>query len=245
MPRRQKSEYGALCYKEMMSNESDEIDRGPPCRYLDKQEAIRHLVHGAIRLIMAKEDPFVIQLVVHSADKLLIDVAKKNGTYLELDSELYIKDEYHRDFFKDYRQTYNYFKHADEDFTKQLPIYDIAILNVMAVFVCAVNYVKLFQVSSHHVRVYFWFIQLLMPNVVKIPDPKAHEMFQEALEGLANATPAEFFELVSRQASQFSLKTEEEMAFDLQDVVDFYRTPISQLRSAGDEKREKRRQYQI
>ncbi len=225
-----------------MSNESDEIDRGPPRRYLDKQEAIRHLIHGAIRLVMAKEDPFVIQLVAHSADKLMIDVANKKGTYLELDWELYIKDEYHRDFFKDYRQTYNYFKHADTDFTKQLPIYDIAILNVMAVFMCAVNYVKLFQVSSHHVRAYFWFIQLLMPDIVKLPDPKFHELFQEALEAFADATPAEFFELVSTNATKFSLKTEEETAFDLQDVVDFYRTPISELRSAGDEKREKRRQ---
>jgi hypothetical protein len=165
-----------------MSNESDEIDRGPPRRYLDKQEAIRHLVHGAIRLVMAKEDPFVIQLIAHSADKLLIDAAKKRGTYLELDWELYIKDEYHRDFFKDYRQTYNYFKHADTDFTKQLAIYDIAVLNVMAVFMCAVNYVKLFQVSSHHVRAYFWFIQLLMPHVVKLPNPKFNELFQQALE---------------------------------------------------------------
>jgi hypothetical protein len=227
-----------------MSNESDEIDRGPPRRYLDKQEAIRHLVHGAIRLVMAKEDPFVIQLIAHSADKLLIDVAKKKGTCLELDWELYIKDEYHRDFFSDYRQTYNYFKHANTDFTKLLPIYDIAILNVMAVFMCAVNYVKLFQVSSHHVRVYFWFIQLLMPHIVKRPDPKFQEIFQDALEKFADTTPAEFFDLFSKQATQLSLKTEEEMAFDLQDVVDFYHTPISELRSAGDEKRDKRRQHQ-
>jgi Mlc titration factor MtfA (ptsG expression regulator) len=83
-----------------------------------------------------------------------------------------------------------------------------------------------------------------MPHVVKLPDPKFHELFQEALEAFANTTPAEFFELVSNHAYQFSLKTEEETAFDLQDVVDFYRTPISELRSASDEKREKRGQYQ-
>jgi hypothetical protein len=70
---------------------------------------------------------------------------------------------------------------------------------------CAVNYVKLFQVSSHHVRAYFWFIQLLMPQIVKLPDPKFHEFFQEALEAFADATPAEFFELVSYNATQFLL----------------------------------------
>jgi hypothetical protein len=227
--------------QDVMSNEPRRIDRDPPRRCLDKQEAIRHLVHGAIRLVMAKEDPFVVQLIAHSADKLLIDVAKKKGSYLELDWELYIKDEYHRDFFKDYRETYNYFKHADTDFTKQLPVHDIANLNIMAVFICAMNYVKLFQVSSHHVRAYCWFIQLLMPNMMKHPDENLHRRFQEALEGLADATPAEFFELVSNRAAQFSLKTDEEKAFDLQDVIDFYRTPISELRSAGDEKRKEGR----
>jgi hypothetical protein len=238
-----KMQHAAPVLQNIMPNESDEIKRGPPRRYLDKQEAIRHLVHGAIRLVIDKEDPFVIQLIAHSADKLLIDVAKKKGTYLELDWELYIKDEYHKDFFEDYRQTYNYFKHADKDFTKRLPVYDIAILNVMAVFMCAVNYVKLFEVSSHHVRVYFWFVQLLMPNIVKSPDAKFHEMFQETLEkAFVDNTPAEFFELVSKHATQFSLKTKEETAFDLQDVVNFYRTPISELRSAGDERRERRRQ---
>jgi len=83
-----------------------------------------------------------------------------------------------------------------------------------------------------------------VPHIVKSPDPKFHEMFQEALEKFADTTPAEFFDLFLKQATQFSLKTKEETAFDLQDVVDFYHTPISELRSARDEKRDKRRQYQ-
>lgn len=222
-----------------MDDDSDEFEREEPRRYLDKQEAIRHLVHGAIRLVLSKEDPFVIHLVVHSADKLLIDVAKKKGTYLELDWELYIKDEYHKRFFKDYRETYNYFKHADSDFNKQLPVHDIAMLNVMAVFLCAVNYTKLFQISSHHVRVYFWFIQTLMPHLVKVPDPKFQEAWQSALEtAFFNATPLEFFKLISDHADKFSLKLDEELAFDLQDVLDFYQSPIASLRSANAKRRE-------
>jgi hypothetical protein len=42
-----------------MSNESDEIDRGPPRRYLDKQEAIRHLVHSGIRLVSRRQSVWV------------------------------------------------------------------------------------------------------------------------------------------------------------------------------------------
>jgi hypothetical protein len=75
-----------------------------------------------------------------------------------------------------------------------------------------------------------------MPNIVKLPDPKFHELFQDAIEAaFVDATPVEFFELVLQRAADFSLKTEEEKASDLRDVVDFYRTPISELRSTGDE----------
>lgn len=209
---------------------ASDSDRESPRRYLDKQEAIRHLVHGAIRLMMAKEDPFVIQLVVHSADKLLIDSARKMGTYLELDWELYIKDEHHKEFFRSHRQTYNYFKHADTDFTERLPIHDIAGLNVMAVFICAVNYVKLFDVSSHHVRAYFWFVRLLKPELVKHPDPTFQEAFRQALGHLSGATPADLFQIFS--SPQYGLELDEEKRFDLQDVLDFYSSSITRLWAA-------------
>jgi hypothetical protein len=68
-------------------------------------------------------------------------------------------------------------------------------------------------------------------------------LFRKTIEGFADKTPSEFFELVSGNADQFSLKTGEELAFDLQDVLDFYRSPISVLRASGDEKRKKRREY--
>jgi hypothetical protein len=197
-----------------------------------------------LRLVMIKEDPFVIQLVAHSADKLLIDAAKKMGTYLELDWELYIKDERHKEFFRDYRQTYNYFKHADTDFTQELPIYDIPSLNVMAVFMCAVNYVKLFKVSSHHVRVYFWFVQLLRPQIVKYPDAKFDEAFRQALEHLAGATPSELFEILSSRQQDFGLKLDDDKEFDLRDVLDLYRTSISRLRADNEARKETRAQVQ-
>ena len=101
-----------------------------PSRTLDKQEAIRHLIHTAIRLIAKMEDPFAVHVLVHSADKLLIDIAKKRGRKLRLDWESYIKPEYHKEFFDRYRAAYNYFKHADKDFDDNLPIVDIMNLNV-------------------------------------------------------------------------------------------------------------------
>lgn len=117
----------------------DDGDLQEPRRTLDKQEALRHLVHSAIRLMVRMEDPFAVHLLVHSADKVLIDLAKQNGHELRVDWELYIKDEYHSEFFKRYRETYNYFKHADQDFATELPVRDIAMINVMNLFVTVVN----------------------------------------------------------------------------------------------------------
>lgn len=83
------------CYAWFLENAmSDETSSGDdlrtPRRWLGKQEAIRHLTHSAIRLILKQEDPFAIYLIVHSADKLLIDVANKRGEQLNVDWKIYI-----------------------------------------------------------------------------------------------------------------------------------------------------------
>ena len=118
----------------------DEKELHPPRRYIGKQEAIRHLLHAAIRLIMKTEDPFAVHLIIHSADKMLIDIAKSRKEELKMDWELYIKDEFHTDFFTKHRATYNYFKHAQKDAATDLPVYDIMMLNVMTLFIAIANY---------------------------------------------------------------------------------------------------------
>lgn len=109
----------------------NDADLPEPRRTLNKQEALRHLIHTAIRLIARMEDPFAVHLLVHSAGKILIDLAKQKGHELRVDWELYINDEYHDEFFKRHRETYNYLKHADRDFATDLPVHDIAMTNVM------------------------------------------------------------------------------------------------------------------
>jgi hypothetical protein len=47
----------------------NDADLPEPRRTLDKHEALRHLIHTAIRLIAGMEDPFAVYLLVHSADK--------------------------------------------------------------------------------------------------------------------------------------------------------------------------------
>lgn len=202
----------------------------PPRRWIEKQDAIRHLVHGAVRLMIKMEDPFALHLIIHSVDKLLIDVAAGMNKYLEMDWEVYIKDEYHDLFFAQYREIYNYLKHAKTDFGEQLPIRDIMMMNVMGLFMCIVNYAKLYDVFSDHMKLYMGFMQVLMPEIIKVP-AELNPSLARALDDAGDVTPATFF-AACQYSSQILPKLKEETSIDLQDILKFYATPIRQLRHA-------------
>ena len=70
-----------------MSEAASNDDTREPRRWIDKQEAIRHLMHTSIRLIMKQEDPFAIHLLINSADKMLIDLSKKLDVELRMNWE--------------------------------------------------------------------------------------------------------------------------------------------------------------
>ena len=152
-----------------------------PRRTIGKQDAIRHLVHAAIRLILKMEDPFAIHLLVQSADKLLIDFAKKSGQELRMDWEIYIKPEYHTAFFEKHRAIYNYFKHADRDFGADLPVHDIMMLNIMTLFICVANYVTVFKHQTNHMTLFQMFVMALRPQIISDDAP-------QKLESLRNIT---------------------------------------------------------
>lgn len=210
-------------------------DERTPRRSLGKQEAIRHLIHAAIRLIMKMEDPFAVHLLVHSADKMLIDLAEKRGQELRVDWKLYIKDEWHKAFFKRYRETYNYLKHAKEDFAADLPVHDIMMLNVMALFICIANYNELFSELRDHIRLFLAFVMMLLPKII-IDTEQTADLLKN-IRMTQSMTPREFFEFFEKNAQalpQFHL----EAAEDLEDIVDFYDLSFRQLR-AGETKSSK------
>jgi hypothetical protein len=115
-----------------------------PRRQLSKQDATRHLIHAAIRLFINGDDPFIIHMLIQSADKILIDVAKKSGKKLVHDWETFILPEKKNVFLTKYRETYNFFKHSDHDFGKDLPITDIVKFNLITLFVAVQNYFGLY-----------------------------------------------------------------------------------------------------
>jgi hypothetical protein len=204
-------------------------ERKLPRRRIGKQDAIRHLIHSAVRLIMKMDDPFALHLIIQSVEKLLIDVAAGMNKYLEMDWELCIKDEYHGVFFKQYRETYNFLKHAKSDFEKELPVRDIMMMNVMGLFMCIVNYAKLYDVHSDHMRLFTGFVQVLMPKMIKAP-AELRPSVAKALDGIGDMTPATYFQMFQ----EFSLlpKLREETSIDLQDILEFYGTPLRQLQHA-------------
>ena len=156
-------------------------------RTLDKQEAIRHLIHAAIRMFSDEEDPFPIHVLAHAAENTLIDVAKTCGQDLRVDWEHYIKEEYHGAFFKRYRAIYNYFKHADRDFDTDIPIRDIMTLNLMTIFICIHNYATIFGAWTNHMLRFNAFVLVLRPELVGDNFPRKEE-FLKSIHGIQNMT---------------------------------------------------------
>jgi hypothetical protein len=207
-----------------------------PRRTLDKQEAIRHLIHTAIRLIAKREDPFAIHVLVHSADKMLIDMAKKRGQELHFDWEWYIKPEYHKEFFRTNRAIYNYFKHADKDFDDDLPIRDIMKLNVLTLSICTANYNKLFEEVTHHMVLISVFVMALFPEMINKTAIEGSMLFN-GIPSFESMTPNEMFSTFQDNMNVLP-KFIGEAVKDLEDTREFYQLSFAELR-AGKTKRDR------
>jgi len=75
------------------------------------------------------------------------------GVDLTFDWETVIKTEYQREFFKMYRETYNFFKHADKD-TADLPVHNIAEGNAVALTMAIENYKTMFGTLTEHMKLF-------------------------------------------------------------------------------------------
>lgn len=140
------------------------IKRLAPRRRITKKQAVRHLIHAAVRLIAAAEDPFAVHLIIQSADKLLIDLSKKLKKPLAHDWVENIKDEYRTPLVAVFRETYNFLKHADKDHDEELHVGSIAESNVLQLAVCIANYHSLYDELTDHMNILFGFAKLVMPE---------------------------------------------------------------------------------
>jgi hypothetical protein len=207
----------------------------PPRRTVDKQEAIRHLIHTAIRLIAKGEDPFAIHVLIQAADKMLIDMGKKLDKELHFDWEWYVKPEFYGKFFTRHRAIYNYFKHADQDFDEELPIGDMMRVNILPLSICSANYNQLFGECTVHMWMYSLFVMALYPEIII----STTIMGAKALEGIPSferMTSGEYFEKIQENPSMFP-RLIGEVSKDVEDIKEFYLLSFAELR-AGKTKRD-------
>jgi hypothetical protein len=211
-----------------MTKTSDfDDERVPPRRIIGKQEAIRHLLYSAVRLVMKDEDPFAARLIVHSADKMILDIAKSRGEHPRVDWEIYIKDEYHKEFFTRHRETYNYFKHAKNDFDAESPVHDIMMLNVYdTIHRCGELYGS-FQRHTDHMMLFNVFVMNLSSAIIGQNFPNWEEMLKNIATSL---TPRDVFRELEQNQSMLP-PFGRELSDDLQDIIDFYKLSFSERRA--------------
>jgi hypothetical protein len=173
--------------------------RDAPRRWLTKQQAIRHLIHAAVRLIVAGEDPFATHLLIQSADKLLIDLAKHSATGKKLahDWTTLMKPEYKDALLKVHRETFNFLKHADRDHDQTLHVGDIALSNVLQLGVCIYNFSGLSNEFTDHMRLGVAIARLVFPNSFVNDDQRSSH--HQTINGLGEFTLREFLSAVRNQ----------------------------------------------
>jgi hypothetical protein len=196
---------------------------------MTKRQAVRHLIHSAVRLICAGEDPFAVHLLVQSADKLLIDLAKKTKRTLPFKWGEFVKPKYEAAIIATIRETSNFFKHADKDRDKALHVVDIAQMNILQLGICVVNFAALFGEWTDHMRLALFIARVFHPDGFVRPNER--ERFDAMFARVRNMT---FVEFLSGWWSEPLLKLtlpnlNREKAEDLQDNQPLYGTRLADI----------------
>jgi hypothetical protein len=169
---------------EMPTFEEIDAQREPGYREIDKQQAIRHLLHSSIRLDFDEEDPFAVHLICQSCDKLILDLAKHRQIVLQSDWSTLLKPEFARAAFVIFRETYNYFKHADDDADKKLQIRRIVDSNEMSIWMNCVRYRELFGKETFHMLQFVQYMAFKHPNHLNEPHRTLSLSARNELKGL-------------------------------------------------------------
>lgn len=201
-----------------------------PDRTINKQQATRHLLHAAIRMQIHIEDPLAIHMLLQSADKLLIDVAKKTGKELKFNIEdcLVPDKEKRKLFFGAYREVYNYLKHAESDFDQELGVRHICDANLLMAFHCVVNYQELYGSITQHMQIPLRFVQLAWPSLFDLPEP-LKQQHDGMIKTFEDRTPKELFDILRQIPTRFFPDFEKERAEDQVDNEPFMATSFADI----------------
>lgn len=113
------------------------------------------------------EDAFAINMLAQAAEKVLLDLLK----HAQMDDPIQFEDrivpEHRKEFFRIYRQAFNFLKHANEDPNAKLPVHDIVVANEALLFFNILRYRRLFSEITYHMQIYFACAALLHPRFIK------------------------------------------------------------------------------
>jgi hypothetical protein len=137
---------------------------------IDKQQGLRHVIHAAIRMSLDCEDMFAINMLGQAADKVLLDLLNHQKIEDPMQFEAHIVPERRNEFFRLYREASNFLKHANQDPTGMLTVYDLVEANEILLFANIVRYRRLFSPMTTHMQTYFACITLLHPGLIKWQD---------------------------------------------------------------------------
>jgi hypothetical protein len=103
---------------------------------------------------------------------LLIDVAKNTNKKLAFNFADYLKPDLKTLVLKIFRETYNFFKHADKDHNDRLPVSEIAKMNLLQLAVCAGNYKSVYGEMTDHMLLIYPMSRLTFPDGFEMGDQK-------------------------------------------------------------------------
>jgi hypothetical protein len=198
-------------------NGNAKLERSEPKRWLTKKDGVRHITHAAIRLVIAEEDPFATNVLVQSAEKVLIDLLRRSQLDDPFSFERFIKPEYKKAFFEMYREPYNFLKHADRDHDGKLPVHGIVGWNDVFLLGCIIRYEKLFGQLTTHMQSFLTLCFVCYPHLISWPDVPGAAVPTKSLSSLGRQSRAELLatmRLALEQDSQFQT----EKRYDLSDV---------------------------
>jgi hypothetical protein len=170
-------------------------NRNPPDRTISKLDAVRHLLHASIRLLLNEEDPFVVHMAAQSCDKLIIDLSNIRGIDT-LDINRLLVPERADEFWHVYRESYNYFKHADIDVEEKLEVHNIIASNELGIFLNVVRSTALGLPYDKHSQIYMTYILSYYPDVRRLVNIELFPGVLEIREHFKGRTRSEMMDLL-------------------------------------------------
>lgn len=147
--------------------------RAPPQRFMERLEAIRHLLHASIRMFFWEEDPFALHVIIYSCNRLLTDYAKKKNISLTFDWRDVIRTEYQQAFLELRLETYDFLRHADRRPDQKIGVRDIAKTNEVDLLMNVHSYIEITKNNTEHVQQFRKYILVIRPEYCKSTAPVA------------------------------------------------------------------------